>query len=495
MSRTPTSREGPPSAGAPPPPLHGPGAGLRDGLLAAGIFAFALVLIMGTTRDLGFNRDETFYHHYAKVYGSWLLDLAETRDPAVRERLLSKAEVERVWSQNYEHPPLMKVLFGLSWRIFGEKKREVRFLDRRVLRIQGLDRPHGFDEGDQVDILRPLTVGEEHDAADRVAGTATITRRTRGEAMATILEWRPEEDPLAICASPPDEGLVPRHMGGCMARTTGSLQILSESDAFRLPGALCGALLVALLYLFALGFTGRGGALVSALALLFVPRAFFHMHLTCFDIPITFFGFATLVAFWKAERGGGLRWALVTAVLWGLALLVKLNAFFLPVTLGLYWLATLRGRLRKIRPLPFSVPAIPPAFFLMALVGPLMLYLLWPVLWYDPVRSFGRYLAFHLGHEHYYQSYFGQALGAPPFPVTFPFVMTLLTVPVPPLALFLTGAVRTALPWRVDPAAAVAVSRRRWFLAVNALFPIGLIALPSTPVFGGVKHWLLTMPF
>ena len=32
-------------------------------------------------------------------------------------------------------------------------------------------------------------------------------------------------------------------------------------------------------------------------------------------------------------------------------------------------------------------------------------------------------------------------------------------------------------------------------LAINALFPLLLIALPSTPIFGGTKHWLPAYPF
>jgi len=33
------------------------------------------------------------------------------------------------------------------------------------------------------------------------------------------------------------------------------------------------------------------------------------------------------------------------------------------------------------------------------------------------------------------------------------------------------------------------------FLGIHALYPITVIALPSTPVFGGVKHWMPAMPF
>ncbi len=483
-----------PDTTTPSVPLHGPGPLRRDLGVAAALFVATLCLVMGTTEDLGFNRDETFYHHHAKVYWTWFEDLADAPDGEARGRLLSDEGVERVWRNNYEHPPLMKVLYGVSWKVFGAKKRGLRPVDDRTLRITGLDKPHGFEEGDQFDVLRPLLAGEDPDVSDRIVGVATVTRRDRKEATATLLEWTPDEDPRVYCdprrALP---GEAPR-MGGCIGRTDGPLQVLSESDAYRLPGAASGALFIALLYLFSLHFVRRRGAVFAALAMLFVPRAFYHMHVTCFDMPITLLGFSVIYAFWKSERAG-FRWAVITGVLWGLALLVKLNAFFLPVTLGLYWLLTVRGRLRRVQRLPFPVPAIPLAFYAKVLIGPLMHYLLWPILWYHPVENIGRYLAFHMKHDHYYQSYFGQALQTPPFPIAFPYVMTLVTVPLVTQALALWGGLRAVSPLRVSGADAAEVWRRRSFIGINLLFPITLIAMPSTPIFGGVKHWLLTMPF
>ena len=34
-----------------------------------------------------------------------------------------------------------------------------------------------------------------------------------------------------------------------------------------------------------------------------------------------------------------------------------------------------------------------------------------------------------------------------------------------------------------------------YLLAMNAFFPLVLIALPSTPIFGGTKHWTTGYPF
>ena len=60
-----------------------------------------------------------------------------------------------------------------------------------------------------------------------------------------------------------------------------------------------------------------------------------------------------------------------------------------------------------------------------------MQFVFWPQMWFDTAENFGRYVSFHVGHVHYPQEYFGDLLNVPPFPVSYPFVMTLLTVPVP----------------------------------------------------------------
>lgn len=135
-------------------------------------------------------------------------------------------------------------------------------------------------------------------------------------------------------------------------------------------------------------------------------------------------------------------------------------------------------------------PPLPRAFLWMPPIGLVMLFALWPRLWYDPANAFYDYVNFHLGHVHYLQQYFGQILSAPPFPASYPWVMTALTVPAPILTAMAVGLV--IFLW-------VERQRTSGFMKVlilaNALFPILLISMPSTPIFGGVKHWLATTAF
>jgi hypothetical protein len=123
-------------------------------------------------------------------------------------------------------------------------------------------------------------------------------------------------------------------------------------------------------------------------------------------------------------------------------------------------------------------------------IGLSMLFLLWPLLWYDPARAFTEYLSFHLSHVHYLQLFFGTILAVPPFPMSFPLAMTALTVPVVLLLTFAVGAVTLFWTHRHG-----VTHQIRWMIALNLFFAIALISMPETPIFGGIKHWLGSMAF
>jgi 4-amino-4-deoxy-L-arabinose transferase-like glycosyltransferase len=85
-----------------------------DRLLALGLFAGYLALLLGTAGSLGFMRDEGFYFTAARSYGDWLELLFRAPSEA-----LSRATSDRYWAVNHEHPSLMKLLFALCNRLFS----------------------------------------------------------------------------------------------------------------------------------------------------------------------------------------------------------------------------------------------------------------------------------------------------------------------------------------------------------------------------------------
>lgn len=455
-----------------------------------------VILVMQTT-SMGITRDESFYIHYGKVYFNWFTRLARAEGED-RAQLLGREGVKRVWKQNFEHPPLMKVLFGTSWRFLGRKERSASVSPDGSVKITGLGLSHGFEPGDEVVLLGPGTVGQSADQRTELGRVLVTERHTSGATAHLDDDAESAAQACAEATENPEEVLT-----GCRVVSSGPLQIFSESDAFRFPGALLGGVLILLLFLLAVEFGSTSVGLLTVALFVFVPRVFFHAHLTCFDIPITALSLAVLYAFIRSLRST--RWAFVAAVLWGVALLAKLNAFFLPITLLLWWgIAGVRSF--RAKGWQLSLPRFPLAFLLLPAIGLPMLFFFWPWLWYDSVASFGKYLGFHLDHEHYFQYYFGRAYQSPPFPIDLPFVLTLLTVPVVTSVLFMAGFwrgflrhipswSRNLLAWRRSEGELLSDWGKGWFVFINLAFPVTLIAMPGTPVFGGIKHWMLTMPF
>ncbi len=284
----------------------------------------------------------------------------------------------------------------------------------------------------------------------------------------------------------------------------------SASTAMRLPTAALSAWLVAMVYGFARQLSGRAAGILAACALILQPRFFFHAHLACFDAAMGAMWFAVVWAYWRSWTSR--RWAVLCGLLWGLALATKLNAFFLPVVLVAHWLwATWRGfGIDREDGWRVRLPAMPWAFVAMAILGPLVFYMHWPRIWFDTFERVRWYINFHLTHTHYFVDYFGQNLYTPPFPRSFPYVMTLVTVPV---GILLAAALGAGYWWRDHGVfARLEEWRDAWrerslpapikdaratgaLLFINFLFPLALIARPTTPVFGGTKHWIPAMPY
>jgi hypothetical protein len=285
--------------------------------------------------------------------------------------------------------------------------------------------------------------------------------------------------------------------------------------AMRIPAFFNAGLLIALIYLLGVSMGNRRVGLFAALSFLLAPRHFFHLHLACFDMPITTAWLAAMMAYRKARHSIG--WGILSGLVFGIALAVKLNAFFIPVVLLLHWLITERKQFSFSRK-GLSFPRIPFSFFSMAILGPLFFFAHWPFLWHSTFERLGWYFNFHLRHVNYPWEYFGTLLTDPPFPWLYPFAVTALTLPGPTLLLGTWGFFSVlgerlghplrSLLWFLGRFAGLFGKRDSqpvtnfnvdefdgWLLLLNAFIPIFIIAIPSVPIFGGVKHWLPAMPF
>lgn len=279
---------------------------------------------------------------------------------------------------------------------------------------------------------------------------------------------------------------------------------LEESASFRFPGMVAGGLILYVTYLFAAEVGGRAAGLVAAVLQAAIPRAFFDAHLAGFDSAAALAWIAVAYTYWRGLRSMG--WAIAAGIVWGLALLMKHNSWFLPVVFVVHygWLAydVLRSRpgayptlKLRARTLPIPWP-----FLFMGIFGPAIFVYGWPRLWFDTWARIDWYFTFHAKHDYYNIEFFHKTYFQPPFPIGMVPFLVLATVP---LATLIAGAIGMATRFRAilapllpGPIARVDDDRRTaFFLFFNFCLPIAIITHPKVPHFGGTKHWHAAYPF
>ena len=379
-------------------------SGVHEWRIAAGICLSVTIVVAAASTQQGLTRDEAYYmkagERYVRYYENALA--GRLTDP------LSDRAIWPFWSYNAEHPPLLKTLYGVSWRA-----------------------------------LHRCTCAEDS-------------------------EWHPDVARIT----------TGRHM---------TLPLLSEITAFRLPTALSFGALCALVYLFFIGALGsRWGAFAAALLTFAQPRAFFHAQTASFDLPVATLWVATTFAYWRALDAKHWRRAIVSGILFGLCLATKLQSFLLPIALTLHcaWLMA-RGR----RDTAYSAVR---SLLMMAIIGPAVMFALWPWLWHDTLARLGTYLQFHLDHVHYNFEYLGRNFNQPPYPWHEPLGMLLFTAPAVLLVLAGAGIVLlirgSALPFGADRST-------RALVLLAGVVPVAVFVGGRAPIYGETKHWLATMPF
>ncbi len=406
-----------------------------DRSVTAALVVATVGWLLATEGGQGFGRDEGQYMRAGERYWGWFEELATNVADGKPGQSFTSAGIDRYWSDNApDHPAIMKTLYGLSWRAF-----------------------HRCHCTGPTRALHPVPV--------------------RGRHLTLPLFAR-------------------------------------ESTAFRFPAILFAAALVAMVYRFARALMPRPAAVAAAVLALAQPHYFFHAPIACFDAPIVTMAFAVGFAYWKSLRSP--RWGIAAGVLFGIALGVKHNAWLMPLFLGAHYLWMRRGDLRARR-----LPRVPLAFVAMVVLGPLIFYAHWPWLWSAPVARTRAYVNRHLQHEHYNFEYLGVNWNRPPttfgrklLRATAPFVETGFTVPVTTLALAALGAVALIRRRRGEPVSAEGETEApgapspSWlrpgadvdrapgaFLLAQTLGPLAVLAVPSTPIFGGVKHFMPAMPY
>lgn len=283
-----------------------------------------------------------------------------------------------------------------------------------------------------------------------------------------------------------------------------------EGTSYRFPAMGLSALGVGLVYLWGARARGRLAGGVAAGVLATLPRFFHHAHLACFDAPVVTMWLLAAYAWWRAvaadtgegRRRRALRYVIV-GVAFGLALDTKHNAWFLPIVVAAHTVAA--ALLAEPIPRRAMLRRAALAGMCMVVVGPLVFFASWPWLWHDTASRLVAYADFHLGHVYYNMEFLGDNYWKPPMPRLYAPVMTIATVP---LVVLVAAAAGVGTAWRrhVRPrlrARTLVMSSRPgapdhgtpllWLLAIVVQY--GAWVLPTTPIFGGTKHWMTAYPF
>ena len=100
----------------------------RDHLFGLAMVIVYVAILLVTSRDLGMTRDEGFYVDAAESYARWFDQVFEGAPDAFEQH-----SIDAAWTNNHEHPSLVKGLFALSflahqrWHVFPEDSMAFRF--------------------------------------------------------------------------------------------------------------------------------------------------------------------------------------------------------------------------------------------------------------------------------------------------------------------------------------------------------------------------------
>ena len=285
------------------------------------------------------------------------------------------------------------------------------------------------------------------------------------------------------------------------------------STAMRFPAMVMAGIACWVTYLFGARAYSRRAGLIAATLFALMPRVFFHAHLASFDVPITAMWTLCIYVYWRAQQRGGLLFPVLAGLVYGLTLETKHNAWILP---AVFLPHALFDACRALLPKSRTPMRFPWSLFSMAIIGPAVLYALWPWMWFDTKLRLEEWANFHLRHEYYNMEFLGRNYFGPPSPRSYMPLMIVATVPAITLFLFFIGSferlrylVRRLSAWvsrlldksdvAFDSIVRGAIEAERH--EVDLLFALAFCAAvapwlrSSTPIFGGTKHWMPAYPF
>ncbi len=239
---------------------------------------------------------------------------------------------------------------------------------------------------------------------------------------------------------------------------------------------------------------GPCGGLCAALAVVLMPRVFGHAHLAALETMVNLTTAATvlyLASRWGDDphdslapddaeqdiatmgRNRALGTALIGGLLFGLALLTKVQAVLLPIPILLWALWNMKWRGLVL-------------MTVWGLTGLAVFVACWPHLWNAPLDHVREYLGRTTDRAVLYVWYFGRVIADRDVPWHYPWLMFLATVPVGLHALGVLGLFGpNGRAWR---------SRREQLILACTVFPLCVFSIPGVAVYDGERLFSFVFP-
>ncbi len=269
---------------------------------------------------------------------------------------------------------------------------------------------------------------------------------------------------------------------------------LNPIDGFHLFTVLFASLFLGILYAFAAPRLGKFAAWMAVLFLAAFPRFWADMHFNVKDVPETIFFGLVIFSFLAWYEKPAIWRALLTGLLWGLALGVKANAIFLPLILAggvIPWTFRKAVWLKAFGQRGMRIPTVLGHGLLAGIAALAVYFTSWPYLYAHPLNNLKTYW-------HYIFTQGGRT-GGPGWSID-PLRQVLTTMPEVMLLALATGLIlaairvfRTESENRVDTPNPPDPTILR-VLLLWLVFPILRVSLPGAVNFDGIRHFLEFVP-
>lgn len=261
------------------------------------------------------------------------------------------------------------------------------------------------------------------------------------------------------------------------------LGLVDDIFSYHLFNILASSLAVLVVVYFMLITFGEFAAMITFLVMVTYPLFFGEAHFNIKDPPESAFFAATILCGYLFHTQKRFVWVILGTIGLGLSLGTKFNVLFLPIIFTIYLLLDWYGNRNRFSRVTFSRSCL---IYTSVIIGAgLILLVLWPYLWADPVGHFLKILNFYksIGTGTMYQSdnFFIGGFN------TYPILWILLTSP--PVVLILTFlGILAAIQLR-KKFSGVALLWLTWLVV-----PILRVMLPGAVIYGGIRQILEFLP-